>query len=148
MQEEEDAITSLIMTRPDRIPTTELPDFTKKPERPDIGERPEEEAPTEDVTDEEVLKKKIKKPKRPKKRPTEGEVSETPADDQDQKREGSEAPSEEGPEEKTTAVELVSDLTTTDEVGDKPYPIICKLSTNNRLFESDVKNITPRSCCK
>ena len=148
MQEEEDAITSLIMSRPDRIPTTELPDFTKKPEKPDIGDRPDEQAPTEEVTEADVPRKKTKKPKRPKKRPTEGEVSGTPAEDQDQKPERPVAPSEEGPEKETAPVELVPDQTTTDEVGDEPYPIICKLPTNNCSSKSDVKSNMPRSCCK
>ena len=150
--EEEDAITSLIMTRPDRIPTTELPDFTKKPEKPGVGERTEEEAPAEQVPEEETPKKKSKKPKRPKKRHTEGEISETPTEDVNKAEpKRPEATTEESPEEKSEVVEPVSDQKTTDEVCNEYVVSQCQrvLITNLKQINKINKriNFPKRGAC-
>ena len=131
VQEDEDAITSLIMTRPERIPTTELPDFNKKPGRPDVGQT--EQMPTEEILEEEEPKKKTKKPKRPRKRTTEDEHPEAPTEAVDtEEPTRHEMPSDETPEERPTHLEHTPQEPTSDEVCRERWVPMCKrLILNN-----------------
>ena len=115
VEEDEDAITSLIMSRPDRIPTTELPDFSKKPEKLDVSHT--EELPAEEIPEHGEPKKKTKKPKKPKKRPTEEETPEAPTDAVgEEELPRPELPTDEAPEEQPTQLKQAPDQVTSDEV--------------------------------